>query len=78
LADRVERTMERRNISRNEARKLISEMDERGANYVEAYFGRDLKDSLLYHVVLNTSKIPLDDCLELLELLARKMSPAPE
>jgi cytidylate kinase len=78
LEDRVARTMERRGISRDEARKLIGEMDQRGENYVEAYFGRDLKDSLLYHVVLNTSRIPLDQCLELLEQLARREVPAPE
>jgi len=77
LEDRVTRTMERRKISREEARKLIGEMDQRGENYARHYFEGDLKADLNYHLVLNTSRLSLDACLDLLEFLARR-TPAPK
>ncbi len=73
LEDRIARTMERRGLDRKAAADLIAQMDKRGADYVQAYFGSDLKDPTLYHLVLNSSKIPMDKCLDLLERLVREL-----
>jgi len=62
--DRIARTMERRQLTREQAQELIEKMDRRGANYVRDYFGGDLHAALHYHLVLNTSRLSLDDCLE--------------
>lgn len=76
LEDRIARTMERRGLSHAEARKMIEEMDQRGEDYVQAYFDRDLKETLLYDLVINSSRISLDDCLALLEHVARRKEAA--
>ncbi len=77
LEDRIARTMERRGIDRAAASELIAQMDKRGEEYVKAYFGRDLTDPTLYHLVLNSSRIPQDKCLELLERLVGDLARAP-
>jgi len=71
--DRIARTMDRRGVNREDARKLIEEMDRRGARYVQDYFGKDVKGELNYHLVLNTSRISVESCLDLLEFLARRI-----
>jgi cytidylate kinase len=78
VADRIARTMKRRGLSRKEARKLVDDMDKRGADFVRAHFDRDLTDSTLYHLVLNTSRIPPERCLTLLEDVARGLLTIPE
>lgn len=72
--DRVVRTMERQGLTRDASRKLIGEMDQRGERYVRDYFGGDLRADLNYHLVLNTSRVSLESCLDLLEGLARQLS----
>ena len=72
VEDRVARTMERRGIDAAEARKLVDEMDRRGAEFVRSYFEFDLTDPTLYHLILNTSKLPPEECLELLVHLVRE------
>jgi cytidylate kinase len=77
LEDRIARTMGRRGLARDEAQKLIAEMDSRGESYARDYFGGDLRDNLRYHLVLNTSRLSLDACLDLLEFLARRVPVGP-
>ncbi len=72
LEDRVARTMEHRGIGRAAAEGLIADLDKRGAAYVQGYFGCDLEDPAHYHLVLNSSKIPLDKCLALLTRVAKE------
>jgi cytidylate kinase len=71
--DRIARTMGRRGLDREAARRLIEEMDRRGERYARDYFGGDLEADLNYDLVLNTSRISLDACLDVLELLARRL-----
>ena len=65
-ADRVARTMQRRGVEEAAARKLVVQMDRRGAEFVKDYFHCDLADPTLYHLVLNTSKLSLEECGDIL------------
>ncbi len=75
LEDRVRNTMGRRGLDEAAARKMVQEMDQRGAEFVRRSFGCDLTDPTLYHLVLNTSRVPQDTCLHLLEGLAKELAP---
>jgi len=70
-ADRVARTVERRGIDRAAATALVEEMDQRGADFAKSYFDFDLADSALYDLVLNTSKLSMEECGAILENLAK-------
>ncbi|MDF1556537.1 MAG: cytidylate kinase-like family protein [Deferrisomatales bacterium] len=71
-ADRVARTMQRRGLKEAAARKLVEQMDQRGVEFVKDYFGRDLTDPTLYTLVLNTSKLSLEECGEILAGLVKR------
>lgn len=75
LEDRVTRTVQHRGISRAEAIDLTAKMDKRGEEYVRTYFDCDLKDPQLYHLTINSSRIPLDECFSLLEHLVARLFP---
>jgi len=66
VADRVARTRQRRGLDEAAARQLVNQMDRRGAAFVKDHFGCDLGDDSLYHLVLNTSKLALEECETLL------------
>jgi DNA-binding transcriptional ArsR family regulator len=61
LATRVRRTQLSRHLTAEEARRLIEKEDRGRQRYVRANFHARLDDTLLYHVVLNTDQLALDD-----------------
>lgn len=75
LEDRVRSTMERRGLDEARARKMVNEMDKRGADFVRGAFGCDLTDPTLYHLVINTSRFPADSCVNLLEGAVKELAP---
>ncbi len=54
-----------------EARRTLERTDEAHALYYRRFYGADICDSALYDVVLDSTRIPLEECVELLELAAR-------
>lgn len=66
VVDRVARTRQHRGLDAAAARDLVAQMDRRGTAFVRDYFGCDLRDDALYHLVLNTSKLSLEECEALL------------
>lgn len=52
----------------NDAIKFIGKEDASRKNYLKTYFGKDIDDPLLYHIVLNTSAIGFDQTAELIAL----------
>lgn len=71
-ADRVASTMRHRGLDEAAASKLVAQMDRRGAEFVKDYFGCDLTDPTLYSLVLNTSKLSLEECGEILAGMAKR------
>jgi cytidylate kinase len=62
--DRVKFMVQRYDLSKEEAKKIIKEKESQRAAVATHIFGVDIDDPKLYHVVLNTSLIPFDRAVE--------------
>jgi cytidylate kinase len=62
---RIEFLMRRYNLSRDEAEAKIEEKEKERESVAANIFEVDIDDPRLYHLVLNTSRMPLDWALEL-------------
>jgi hypothetical protein len=49
------------NVSARKARGVVEEEDAGRARYMKKYFKRDIDDPTLYHLVLNTDRIPYEE-----------------
>jgi cytidylate kinase len=77
LADRARRIMEWQNVDEQEARSRCERVDAERAGYLKHFYGRDIRDPLLYDSVLNTSRLDLQAATELAVAMARrKLGPA--
>jgi cytidylate kinase len=74
LEDRVAWTAKRRELSEKEARDFVHKVDTRSQDYLRFYFDCDPDQPTLYHLVLNTSRIGLDRCVEIVEQLAQDLA----
>ncbi len=72
--DRVAWTRNRRNLSVDEARSFVRKVDTRSQDYLRFYFDCDPDQPTLYSLILNTSRVPLDRCVEIVEGLARELA----
>mgnify|MGYP001766516455 CR=1 FL=1 len=63
---RIEYLMKRDNITRDAARKMVKEADNAQADYIRRYFGADITDPTLYHLIINTAKVSQEKALELI------------
>lgn len=60
LADRAARIAAWQGCKLREARSRCERFDAERAGYLKHFYGRDIRDPLLYDAVLNTSRLPLD------------------
>jgi len=75
LAKRIERVQREHNLTAEAAARFI-EKEERGRRrYVRAHFHARLDDDLLYHVVVNTDRMPSADAATLIAEAARRFFP---
>jgi cytidylate kinase len=75
IADRARRVAEWQVIDAREAHARCEQVDDERANYVRRFYGRDIRDPLLYDVILNTSLLPLEVATEVgVEAARRKLS----
>jgi cytidylate kinase len=58
---RIEYLMECFDLSRDAARERMEREDRARRRYVKRYFGRDVEDPLLYHLVIDTDRIPREE-----------------
>lgn len=72
--DRVSWAMRRRGLTASEARDFVREVDLRKQDYIRFYFDADPNQPTLYHLVLNTSRVPLPRCADIVESLVRDLS----
>ncbi len=63
---RIERIMQRRQISREEARKYLEKTDHDRQEFVQRHFHHDANDPHLYDLVLNMHYLSIDDAAELI------------
>ncbi len=57
LDDRIERICRDDHKTPGEARRFCLEEEQARARYVKTYFRADINDALLYHLVINTSRV---------------------
>lgn len=60
------------NVSPKDAKKMIEECDKRRSEYCRMFTGHDVTDSRLYEICLDTGKIGIDGCVELITAYAKK------
>ena len=73
-AARVEQAMVVEGIDRETARKRLARMDRFRRAYVEDLYGVDPRQPGLFHLVLDSTAIPLDHVVELIAEAARRRS----
>lgn len=63
LSDRARRVAASRGVSEREARALCQRVDAERASYVRRFYAADIRDPLLYHCLLNTSRLGVEGAL---------------
>lgn len=63
---KIERVMERHNLSRNEAQKLMQEKDYKRKRYHNSYCEGKWGDSRNYDISVNSSRLGVDKTVEVL------------
>lgn len=63
---RVRRMQEAHGLSAKKALDLVKQEDLGRKRYLKKYFGKDVDDPLLYHVVINTDKMPCQEAARLI------------
>ena len=67
---RVLRAMDLEGTDEASARARLEDTDRARARYVERLYGRDPADGRLYHIVLDSTVFPADDCVRVLATAA--------
>lgn len=75
LQKRIQRVQEREQLTLEGATRSVTEEDRARGRYVKAHFGVGVEDELLYHLVLNTDRVPLADAAGLISDAARRCFP---
>ena len=73
LDDRIKLISKRMDITENKAKDLILKNDKQRASYYNYYTSKKWGDSRSYDLVLNTSKLTVDDCVELILEFRKRM-----
>lgn len=70
---RVTWTAKRRGMSFDDANEFVHKIDSRSHDYLRFYFDSDPDQPNLYHAILNTSRVSLARCMDIVEELARDL-----
>lgn len=73
LDDRIKLISKRLDITENKAKDLILKNDKQRASYYNYYTSKKWGDSRSYDLVLNTSKLTVDDCVEIILEFRKRM-----
>lgn len=71
LANRVERVRQDEHLALKQAAKFVARRDRGRSRYVRAYYRGRPDDALLYHLVINTDRIPCEAAARLIAEQAR-------
>jgi cytidylate kinase len=75
---RLARTMANMSLSRDDASRLLDESDRSRVAYVKHFYRVDPRDPSLYHLLLDTTVIPDETCIDLITSAALARDPARE
>ena len=71
---RLGRAMELEGVDRATAERHMRETDRAREAYVQQFYGADARDAGLYHLVIDSTALALDACVELIALAAAARS----
>ena len=60
-------------LDRDSAERALRQFDRTHAAYLQQLYGVDIRDSTLYHVVLDSTRIEFDACVEIIARAARAL-----
>jgi hypothetical protein len=63
-------------LDREGAERALRQFDRTHAGYLQQFYGVDIRDSTLYHLVLDSTCVELDACVEIIARVARSVAPA--
>lgn len=63
---RINRIKQEKNISDEEAIKIIKQSDEASNSFINDFFELDWNDPHYYHLVLNSEKLGIDNCVKII------------
>lgn len=66
IDDRIKRVSKRMDITENKARDLIQKTDKKRSSYYNYYTSKKWGDARSYDLTLNTSKLNVDQCVDLI------------
>jgi len=66
VSRRVEWIASRRGIPKNEAFKLVEDIDKKRKNYLQHYYGENINDDKLYHMVINVEKLSIAESADMI------------
>jgi cytidylate kinase len=66
LNDRIERIVRDEGKTPAEARKFCIEEDQSRARYIKTYFNADINDPANYHLIVNTSRVGIENAAKLI------------
>ena len=64
--ERVARTREREHLDGQAAERFVRRTDDGRRRYVKKYYGEDIEDPLLYHVVINTDRVSVSEAARMI------------
>jgi cytidylate kinase-like protein len=73
---RIEQAVRALGASPSEAAEAVRKLDLTHDAYLRHFYGADIHDPSLYHVMLDSTALPIDVCVEMLAAAARAHSPA--
>lgn len=75
---RIAQAMRLQKIDRETAERRLAETDRAREAYAQHFYGVDMHDPALYHLVVDSTAIMLDACVELIAVAARARAAAAE
>ncbi len=73
-ARRVRLAMRLGDLDEYTARESLARMDRAHADYTRQFYGEDIRDPALYHLVIDSTAIELETCVELIALAAEGLA----
>jgi cytidylate kinase len=66
MPDRIARIIKEQDVDEEKAKELISSKDKAASSFIYDFFDSDWSDSHHYHLVLNSSLVDPDDCVNMI------------
>src|SRR5579871_2151636 len=74
---RIEQAVGRFGVDREAAARAVGKLDRTHDAYLKTFYGLDIRDPALYHIVLDSTALPFEACAEIVVRAARAMRAAP-